>query len=203
MAVQWDNSWNTGGRRPTVENAMGRITRMLTRSYLSIKAVNRDQDARATYISHFNNATLTNLVRVTDIIRLMYNRVTMTNQTITMSYVPDIGTFNGLGIGPLPNGVLIQDVEAFVVARGVPANTPLTVYICPAFFTGDVYIPKLGALNGRSGTGTILHELSHGVGDTDDHAYTWQAGYNLLSDNQRADNADSYRAYCQSFDVLT
>jgi hypothetical protein len=78
-------------------------------------------------------------------------------------------------------------------------GTPLTVYVGPAFFTGNVYIPN--ALNRRTGTGTILHEMSHGVGKTDDHAYTWAGAYAALSAIRRTRNADSYRAYCQSFDM--
>ncbi len=196
MAIQWDATWT--GRRPTVEGALERITRMLTRSYLSIRAVQRDQQARAIYVQHFNDPNLIHLFHVSNVIRSMHDRVT-TAQVMMMSYVPDLITFNALGIGPLPAGVVIADVEAFVVQRGVAAGTQLTVYIAPSFFTGNVYIPN--AVNQRTGTGTILHELSHGVGDTDDHAYTWQGNYAGLSAVRRTRNADSYRAYCQSFDM--
>lgn len=199
MAIHWDATW-IQARRHTVNNALERIERMLTRAYVSIQAVNRDADQRAAYVTHFNNASLTNLPRVTNIIRSMHARVTSAGQILTMSYIPDHAAFVALGVGPLPAGATINNAEAFVVQRGVLPITPLTVYICPAFFTGDVYIPD--NVDQRSGTGTILHELSHGVGNTADHAYTWAPEYRRISADQRANNADSCRAYCQSFDML-
>jgi hypothetical protein len=197
VAIQWDASW-TQSRRYTVEGALGRITRMLTKSYLSVRAVQRAQQARGIYVQHFADAPLTHLYHVTNVIKSMHDRVT-TSQVLRMSYVPDLPTFNALGVGPLPAGVLLANVEAFVIQRDVAAATPLTVYIGPSFFTGNVYLPN--AVNQRTGTGTILHELSHGVAGTDDHAYTWQASYANLSAVRRTRNADSYRAFCQSFDM--
>jgi len=198
MAITWDATW-VQSRRLTVQGALERIQWMLTRAYLSIRAVNRDKEARAIYVTYFNNASLTNLVRVTNIIRSMHDRVSLGNQNVTMSYVPDNNAFLALGVGALPAGVTIAQVEAFVVQHGVPPPTPLRLYTCPSFFTGNVYLPN--AVNQRTGTGTILHELSHGVGDTSDHAYTWAPAYRSLTADQRAANADSYRAYCQAFDT--
>jgi hypothetical protein len=198
MAIQWDATW-THSRRQTVEGALERITRMLTRTHLSVQAVNRDQQARANYIQHFSDGTLIHVHHVSNVIRLMLDRVTTPNQVITMSYIPTLAAFMALNLGPLPAGAQIADVEAFVLQRGAPAATPLRVYVCPGFFTGNVYIPN--AVNQRTGTGTILHELSHGVGSTEDHAYTWAPQYAALSAIRRTRNADSYRAYCQSFDV--
>ncbi len=197
MAIQWDASW-TEARRHTVEGALERITRMLTRSYLSVQAAQRDQQARNIYVQHFNDGQLIHQYHVSNVIRAMLDRVN-TQQVMTMSYVPDLAAFNALGIGALPAGMDIANVEAFVVQTGVAPGTALTVYIAPSFFTGDVYIPN--AVNQRTGTGTILHELSHGVAATEDHAYTWQAHYAGLSAIRRTRNADSYRAYCQSFDM--
>jgi hypothetical protein len=200
MAIQWDATWNQA-RRHTVEGALERIVRMLTRAYLSIRAAQRDQEARTAYITHFNNASMTNLGHVTSVIRLMHDRMTVAAQILTMSYVPNLGVFNALGVGPLPAGVVFNNVEAFVIPPPVPPPpaTPVTMYIAPAFFTGDVYIPN--AQNQRTGTGTILHELSHAVGKTDDCAYSWDAAYRRISANERSRNADSYRQYCQSFDT--
>lgn len=201
MAIQWDATW-IESRKHTVEGALERITRMLTKSYLSVKAVKRDEQAKNIYVQHFADNALTYLDDVTNTIKLMLDRVTESKSVLTMSYVPDIAAYNALGIGPLPGGVNIADVEAFVVQLGVAPQTPLSVYVCPSFFTGDVYIPR--NVNQRSGTGTILHELSHGVGNNiGDHAYTWDtANYNALNAHDRAKNADTYRAYCQSFDML-
>ena len=198
MAIAWDGSW-IQSRRHTVEGALERIERMLTASYVSVRAVSRDTKAKATYVTHFGDAALANLASVTNVIRIMQERVTAGNQTLTMSYVANAAGFTALGIGALPAGVSIEKVEAFVIQKGVAPTTALTCYIAPAFFTGDVYI--LNATNQRTGTGTILHELSHGVGNTGDHGYTWEAKYATLSADLRAKNADCYRAYCQSFDM--
>jgi len=198
VAIRWDGSW-TQSRRRTVEGALERITRMLTRSLLSVMAARRDPQARHTYVQHFGDGTLLHHHHVTNVIRLMLDRMATAHQIVMMSYVPNTATFNALGVGPLPAGVTIANVEAFVVDTGVVATTPLTVYIAPGFFTGNVYLPN--AVNRRTGTGTILHELSHGVAATEDHAYTWQPQYAGLSAVRRTRNADSFRAYCQSFDV--
>lgn len=198
MAVQWNATW-TNARRQTVEGALERITRMLTRAYLSTMAINLDRQAKATYVQHFGDANLIHLYHVTNVVRLMHDRVATANQVMVMAYVPDLAAFNALGTGPLPAGVVLGNVEAFVLRRGLAGASPLTVYIGPAFFTRTVYIPN--AVNLRTGTGTILHELSHGVGNTDDHAYAWDAAYAALSAVRRTRNADSYRAYCQSFDM--
>ncbi|MEL7006304.1 MAG: M35 family metallo-endopeptidase [Bacteroidota bacterium] len=198
MAIQWDNSWNEQ-RKNTVKGGLERIEAMLIKAYVSVKAVRRDDEYhRSSYLNHFDDNDLTHLDTVTNIIKLMYDRVTNINQIITMSYVPDDAVFNALNVGSLPVGVTIHNVEAFVVHKGVAESVPLQIFIGPSFFTGNVYIPN--SANQRTGTGTILHELSHGVGNTNDHAYTWDNTYTNLNANQRADNADSYRAYCQSFD---
>jgi hypothetical protein len=173
---------------------------MLTRSYLSVRAVNRDTEARGHYITHFNNSSLSELPQMTNVVRLMHDRIAVNSQVITMSYVPTMAAFTALGVGPLPPGVNIGNVEAFVVQLGVASATALTMYIAPAFFGGNIFIATPG--NQRTGTGTVLHELSHGVGGTADHAYTWQPGYATISAAQRARNADSYRAYCQAFDQI-
>src|SRR5208283_4403030 len=107
---------------------------------------------------------LAQLATVQRIIGLMLNR--MTTGTLDFHYVPTLGAFNSLGVGPLPAGVTINNVEAFVVQRGIAGNVSLRVYFCPGFFTGNVY--ATGNVNARTGTGTFLHELSHGVGNTRD-----------------------------------
>lgn len=201
MAVQWDATWNSfQSRKYTTSEAMNRIERMLTRAYLSINVAGRDEAARASYIDIFQDRSLIYLRNVTGVVQKMYNRVTTTTEIIIMSYVHSESVFNQLGIGPLPPGVSIDRVEAFVTQKNTSTSTPVTVYICPAFFNGDVYLPK--SINERSGTGTILHELSHAVSGTEDYAYYWESRYQSVGSCERAKNADTYRAYCQSFDLL-
>lgn len=200
MAVQWDATWNSSqSRKYTVNNAMDRIEKMLTKAYLSVIAASREEGARAIYIDIFQDRSLTYLRDVTGVVQKMYNRVTKTTEIITMSYVPSEVEFNNLGVGNLPSGASFRDVEAFVTQLNTAPSTPVIVYIGPAFFTGDVYLPK--SIDQRSGTGTILHELSHAVCGTADHAYYWERTYQNVGPCERAKNADTYRAYCQSFDV--
>jgi hypothetical protein len=200
MAITWDTSW-TNSRRKTVEAAMERIERMLVASATAVRAVSTTgaADTRAAYVAHFGDPSLAELTHVRGVVAAMESRVADPGQTLVMSFVPDAKALNALGLH-LPTGINFDDVEAFVVQRGVPKSAPLSVYVGPAFFEGDVYVSD--DPNERTGTGTILHELSHGVGGTHDFAYTHEAAYAGLTAHQRARNADSYRAYCQSFDVL-
>ena len=191
--VQWSNA-----RQQTVAGAMGRITRMLTGASLSASAVTRDAQADALYQQHFVDPGHVQLGAVQQVIQRMLARVT--TGTLNFHYVPTLAAFQGLGVGALPAGVVIGNVEAFVIQRGIGAGVALSCYFAPAFFTGNVHVAANP--NVRTGTGTFLHEMSHGDGNTQDHAYTWQAGYGALTAAQRADNADSYRAYCQTFDVI-
>jgi len=186
MAITYNNNpinWTTG-RKNTVKGAIERIQRMLTRSNLSAQAVRRDTKARVNYTTHFTN--LTKLADVQKIIKDMHERVSKAGQNMIFHYVPTTAAFNALGIGPLPAGVTIDRVEMFVTQRGIDSNTDLHAYFAPAFFTRNVYVSD--DVNKRTGTGTFLHELSHGVGNTQDHAYTWQPGYATLTSAQRADN---------------
>lgn len=186
-------------RRETVNGAVDRIVRMLTAANVSTRVV-RQHEARswAIYQQHFTDPTLAELDTVQRILQQMLNR--MATGGLAFHYVPTMASFNTLGVGGLPPGVTIDRVEAFVTQRGVAAGILLDVYISPAFFTGNAYVAANP--NVRTGTGTLLHELSHGVGNTADHAYTHEAAYAHLTAAQRAINADSYRAYCQGFDVI-
>ena len=198
MPINYQNvpaAWQL--RQHTVEGAIERIVRMLTAAHLSVKAVKLDAAQRAIYEQRFSDVPLLQLATVQRIIGLMLSR--MTTGTLDFHYVPTVAALTGLGVA-LPAGVTIDDVEAFVVQHGVAASVALRVYFCPGFFTGNVYAS--GDVNARTGTGTFLHELSHGVGNTSDHAYTWQLNFATLTAAQHAMNADTYRAYCQGFDVL-
>jgi len=184
-------------RRQTVQGAIDRIIPMLNAARTSVMAVRNDVAQRNVYQYHFGDIDLRELQRVRNIIALMDARVT--NGTLIFHYVPTLAAFNHHGLA-LPPGIVFNLVEAFVVQTGAPALTPLHVYFGPSFFTGNVHVAR--DVNVRTGTGTFLHELSHGVGATADHAYTWEGKYANLTPGQRATNADSYRAYCQGFDVL-
>lgn len=186
------------GRRMTVDGAVGRLKRMLTAASVSVLATKHNDTASAKYDDHFSDPTFTQLARVQKVIALMLAR--LTSGSMLFHYVPDQGSFDHLNIGRLPHGYHINDIEAFVIQRNVIPGRRLSVYFAPSFFTGNVYVARNP--NTRTGTGTFLHELSHGVAGTADNAYTWQGTYAGLTAAQRANNADSYRAYCQSFDTV-
>jgi hypothetical protein len=199
MPINYQNipaAWQL--RQHTVEGAIERIVRMLTAAQLSARAVRIDAAQRTIYQQYFSDVPLLQLANVQQIIGLMVSR--MTTGTLDFHYVPTLAALNSLGIGRLPAGVSFNNVEAFVVQRGVAANVALRVFFCPRFFTGNVYVT--GNVNARTGTGTFLHELSHGVGNTSDYAYTWQPTFAALTAARHAMNADTYRAFCQGFDVL-
>ncbi len=206
MAVQWDASWQGRARRATVQDAFDRITRMLTRATLSLGAARRgDAAARAIYVEHFERgladaAALNDAVyaRVRRVITSMFNRVTVDGEDITLTYVPDQATFTGITNSH-------EDVTTIVAfaARGRPQpQDAIRIYICPGFFDEEIVTFIASRADQRSGTSSLVHELSHAVDDTQDHAYIDDAGYAGLSSLQRSDNADSYAFYCQAFDML-
>lgn len=197
MAFLYDASWNAHrAKRITTEQAMARITRMITAALLSCRAARRDPEARRRYETHFNDPALAQLPTVTRILTTLERRVAGRGQDINLSLL--------LALPPglvLPPGANWGNVEACAVPANLAAPATPTVYICPAFFTGNVYVPRNDPTQ-RSGTGTVIHELTHACCNTADHGYTWQAGYGAMAAAQRATNADTYREYCQEFDVI-
>ena len=70
----------------------------------------------------------------------------------------------------------------------------LHIHLCPMFFSAG--------LNGRDTTvGTIIHELSHLLGNTQDHRYGDHACECLarVRPAEARNNVDSYLYYCESF----
>jgi hypothetical protein len=197
VAFVYDGTWNgQNAKKITTQGAMERITRMVTASLLSCRAVQRDDAARARYVTHFNDAGLLQLPTVTRILQTLERRVARPGEDVVLSLL--MAPPPGLA---LPPGATWNDCEACAVPGNPPPNQPVTVYVCPAFFRGDVYVPRNDPRQ-RSGTGTVLHELTHACANTADHGYSWQPHYGVMAAAQRATNADTYREYCQEFDVL-
>ncbi|SEQ28508.1 hypothetical protein SAMN04488038_105134 [Solimonas aquatica] len=189
MAVEWDATWSQE-QRPPVAVALEHIGKQLAQAVRALGGLAGDACARAAYEAHFGPLSWHRLRHVRRVVQLMHERITQPESGLLMSYVPDMLAYEALRLGALPTGVKLNQVEAFVAQLGVAPKVPLRMFIAPAFFTAS-----------RGATGTLLHELSHGVGNTMDYAYVWQRRYASLSPVQRTRNADSYRAYCGQFDV--
>lgn len=81
-------------------------------------------------------------------------------------------------------------VYAYVTAAGAG----ITINLCQKFFTAPLY-------GTDSQVGTLLHEITHLVGNTQDYKYDWEAA-KALAENNPADamnNADNYEYYLESF----
>jgi hypothetical protein len=104
-----------------VEGAIERIVRMLTAAHISARVARNDADQRTIYQQRFSDIPLAQLATVQRIIDLMLSR--MTTGALDFHYVPTLAAFNSLGVGPLPAGVKIDNIEAFVIQHAMNADT--------------------------------------------------------------------------------
>ena len=198
MTLVWHREWDANqGRKQIANGAFQRITRMITAALSSCLAVRRGNYAYGIYVDHFHDDTLIQLATVRNTLKKMERRIVSGNELIQMR----------LKLTPprdmaLPQGVVWGLVEAYAYPGNPPPSKPVQVFVCPSFFTGDLYLPRRGDANTRTATGTVIHELSHALANTRDHAYTHQPAYANLTAAQAATNADSYREFCQSFDLI-
>lgn len=146
----------------------------------------RDRTEKERFERWFGPYTQPHIDVVKTIIHTMVRQLANTS-TVTIQYDPASPTF----------------AYVFPVA---PVGTPpatlpaITIYLGSAYFTA----PKLGK---DSQAGTVIHELSHMVGHTDDIALGGEVCYgetrckNLATANaaQAQANADNYLFYCCSF----
>jgi len=84
--------------------------------------------------------------------------------------------------------------DDYAYVQGDQIGQTVNIYLCPMFFAAGI--------NGRDTTvGTVIHELSHKLGRTQDHEYGNIAcrALALFRPEQARNNADSYLYYCESF----
>ena len=192
MAINYVGNWNDS-RRKTTEGAMSRILSMITKALISCKAVQRDAEARAKYIAHFGD--LTQLGTVQTCLGILERRIGAPGSDINVNLQMTLPA----GV-VLPAGATWDMVEAYATPGAPAGNVAASLTVCPAFFTGDLYVSRVPG--GRTGAGTVIHELSHACFNTADHFYSHQPAYAAQTAAQMATNADNYREYCQSFDVI-
>lgn len=91
-----------------------------------------------------------------------------------------------------------QGDYAYVEHVGGGLNPGVTIFLCQQFFVAPLY-------GENSQVGTILHEVSHLVGGTDDHRYGPQDCKELARNNPALarQNADNYEYYIESFHYNT
>lgn len=83
---------------------------------------------------------------------------------------------------------------AYVTAPGAGLGNEIIIHLCQAFFTAPLY-------GTDSQVGTLLHEISHLVGNTEDHRYQQEDCLKLARNNpaKAMNNADNYQYYLESF----
>jgi len=95
---------------------------------------------------------------------------------------------------------LVQDCAHTIQVYHVPKskvpmvqNIPIA-FVTPQIFSDDVFVVNSGydILSNTSKALVIIHECTHLVLNTVDHAYLWQSKFNTLTSNKHLENADSY-----------
>ncbi|NER51317.1 MAG: hypothetical protein F6J92_32545 [Symploca sp. SIO1A3] len=87
---------------------------------------------------------------------------------------------------------------AYVDAPGGGLRDGVTIFLCNQFFAAPLY-------GKNSQVGIILHEITHLVGNTEDHKYGETECKRLAQENPNMarNNADNYEFYIESFKTTT
>ena len=97
---------------------------------------------------------------------------------------------------------MIEKGVSFEVETSGPLWMDATayVYVFPLVHgVGDVHIvrPNFNTQPLDNRARIVLHELTHHVAGTEDHAYAWQSDFNSLTQTQQLDNADSIAVFAR------
>ena len=95
---------------------------------------------------------------------------------------------------------MIKDCAHAIEVYHVPkAKVPIVqnipvAFVTPKIFPDDVFVVNSGydILSNTSKALVIIHECTHLVLSTVDHAYLWQSKFNTLTSVKHLENADSY-----------
>ena len=95
---------------------------------------------------------------------------------------------------------LVKDCAHAIKVYHVPkAKVPIVqnipvAFVTPKIFPDDVFVVNSGydILSNTSKALVIIHECTHLVLSTVDHAYLWQSKFNTLTSVKHLENADSY-----------
>jgi hypothetical protein len=95
---------------------------------------------------------------------------------------------------------LVKDCAHAIKVYHVPkAKVPIVqnipvAFVTPKIFPDDVFVvnSEYDILSNTSKALVIIHECTHLVLNTVDHAYLWQSRFNTLTSVKHLENADSY-----------
>lgn len=95
---------------------------------------------------------------------------------------------------------LLRDCAHNIQVHHIPkSKIPLVklipvAFVAPQFFSKDVFLvnSEYDVLSITSKALTVIHECTHLVLQTVDHAYLWQPNFKVLSSKKQLENADSY-----------
>lgn len=154
-------------------DAYQKLSQILTRAHTALVRIGNDDDEQERFLTWFGTYNQVNKTLVFNNIRAIHRAAVTQNIT-----------FRNGGNACQPND--------FAYVR---LNTGLVkVYLCDQFFNA-------GRQGIDSTVGTIIHELSHLVANTRDHAYGQIRcrGLATMLPVQARSNADNYQYYCESF----
>jgi len=165
------------------EKAFNEVRTLLGKANAAMAPSNFDKDAniRKGYEKWFGTISQANVSQVRDVIHSMLVQLRDRYVRLEEDLTEERGTF-----------AYVRGVD---VGGGLEAG--VTIYLGPKFFT----IPLLGY---NCQVGTIIHEVSHLVGQTADHQYG-EADCLALAKHDPAEavtNADNYEFYVETFKVL-
>lgn len=154
-------------------DAYRRLSALLTAAHTALVRMGRSDAEQERFRRWFGEYTPASKAVVSNKVKAIHRAVV--NREIT---------FCKEATGKYPN------VYAYVY----PELDQAKVYLCDIFFTS-------GRHGRDSAVGTIIHELSHIVAQTDDHRYG-EIGCRALAIESPVlarENADSYQYFCESF----
>ncbi len=193
------NQANSKEKRYAID-AIEAASKILGKTWPILSGVRRNPGFQAQFELYFGspfdvgryNTVKANIKRIYDVVcsqsLFLYYRVDK------MAGRPDDtpGAGGGATIPALINGQPLSNIFAYVLN---PSPGPGThVYLCGQFFEGthlkDRHQDQIG--------GVVIHELSHALCGTRDHAYG-DADCRALPVHQMVENADTYEYYCEQY----
>lgn len=172
--VNFDNYAN---HKNQAENAFNNVTTLLGKANAALIDIGNKQAERDRFVKWFGTYSVANKDQVYGVIHKML--IQLRDRQVTLQH-------GGPNCG--------RDDYAYVAAAGGGLGAGVIIYLCDMFFRAPLY-------GTNSQVGTILHETSHLVGETQDHAYGEQDCKNLARKNpiNAILNADNYEFYIESF----
>jgi len=184
MAVPiYENFDNNTNHLDLAKKAFDEVRLLLDRASSALASCPHDQSEQDRFIIWFGQYTEQSRKQVHDIIHTML--IQLRDRPVTINH-------GGRACAP---GVYAY-VEGAAISDGLEGGP--TIFLCNQFFMAPFY-------GDNSQVGTILHEASHAVGDTEDLGYGRTNCRQLAqySPAQARSNANNYEFYIESFKTVT